>query len=714
MSYKPKIKKLLEPIRMGNVILKNRMVNAAYVGFEIDNKGGRVAGVSDAMKSHLEAIAKGGVGLCITESCAVDYPLGLTGRYKLHITQESFISELSELPRHTHAYNCPLFLQLHHGGPSFSHKARYGAVSEEWSKKENSDIEIDPNLQAVAASSLTDDEKPIYLQSRPRGLAIPEIKEIIGKFAKGAEWAQKAGFDGVELHFAHGYLVNTFLSRVWNKRQDEYGSQNLENRARFGVEILRAIRECCGESFPVGVRINGKEWGAKNATTSEESQGLAKIFEKAGAAYISVTGYGYGFGSDMFWMFPDQALYPEPPEHLIELVKTIKKPGAMVPYAEAIKKAVSIPVIVVGKLSPELGEWILKNGKADMIAFARRLIADPELPNKVASGRLEDIAPCTGCMACFLAIRVGHPLRCRINASVGREWEYAIKPAEKKKKVLVVGAGPAGMELARVAALRGHIVTLCEKGYKLGGLLPLAEMIKGVETEDLSAFVGYFKNQMKKLGVEMILGREVDWELVKKIQPDVVAITAGGEITTPSIMGIESSKVIRTQDLHHRAKFLLRFFKPGFLNWLTKIWMPIGKKVVVIGGLIQGCEVAEFLVKRGRKVTIAEESEELGSGIPEAKRGRLISWLSQNGVEMLTEIQYEKITDKGLSIIKKGGEKVTIEADSILIALPAKPNTELFKNLEGKVPELYMVGDCKVPGLIVDAVADGSHIGRLI
>ena len=716
MDDRVKLKRLLEPIQVGKIKLKNRMVKAPYATFVIDNKGGLVAGLSDPLKSHIETIAKAGIGLCITESCAIDYPLGLSGRLRgrFHITRDEFIPEISELPKLVHKYDCPIFLQLHHTGPSFSTKERYGPLSTEWKEGISGDVVSGQNLQPVAASSLSDSEKPIALQMLPRGLTIPEIKDLVDKFAKGAVRAQKAGFDGVELHFSHSYLVNSFLSRVWNKRQDAYGCQNLENRARFGVEILRAVKERCGEDFPVGVRINGKEWGAKNATTSEESKGFAKIFEEAGANYIHVTGLGYGFGHDMFWMFPDFAPYPEPSEDVIELSRNIKKPGTLVPYAEAIKKVVSIPVIVVNNLTPQLGEWIVENGKADLIAFARRLIADPELPNKVASGRLEDIAPCTRCMECFSASLIGKPLRCRINASLGKEWEYAIKPAEKKKKVLIAGGGPAGMEAARIAALRGHEVMLYEKEHKLSGVLPLATVIKGADPEDLPALIRYLKTQIKKMGVKIILGKEVDSALVEKIKPDVVVLATGGKPVIPEIVGINRSHVLSSSYLHRKMKIFLRFLTPRLLNWLTRFWMPIGKGVIVMGGLIQGCELAEFLVKRGRKVTIVEESDQFGIGIPEVKRIRLLSWLAKKGVTMLNKVRCAEITDSGLTLISDKGEKQTIKADTILVTMPFKPNIELFKTLEGKVPEIYMIGDCKDPGLIVDAIADGSRIGRTI
>ena len=716
MDTNVKLQKLLEPIQIGKIKLKNRMVKAPYATFVITNEGGLVSGISDPMKSHIETIVKSGIGLCITESCAIDYPLGLSGRLRgrFHITKDEFIPEISELPKLVHKYDRPVFLQLHHTGPSFSTKERYGPLSTEWKGERAGDEALWGHLQPVAASSLSDNEKPISLQKLPRGLTIPEIKDLVDKFAKGAVRAQKAGFDGVELHFSHSYLVNSFLSRVWNKRQDEYGCQNLENRARFGLEILREVKKRCGEDFPVGVRINGREWGAKEGTTSEESVGFGKLFEQAGANYIHVTGLGYGFGHKMCWMFPDFRPYPEVSEDTLEIANAIKTTGALAPYAEAIKKAVSIPVIVVNNLTPQLGERILEEGKADLIAFARRLMADPELPGKVIAGRLDDIAPCTRCMECFSASLIGKPLRCRINASLGKEWEYAIKPAEKKKKILVVGGGPAGMEAARVAALRGHHVTLYEKEPKLHGLVNLAAMIKEIDDENLPALISYLQRQIEKVGVKVVSGNEINSASVERAKPDVVILATGGKAAIPEIPGINKPHVLSSSHLHKKVKRFLKVLTPGQLSWLTRFWMPIGKRVTIMGGLINGCELAEFLVKRGRKVTVLEESDQLGTGMPEVKRIRLLSWLTEKGVTFMTGVKYEEISDHGLNILSKLGERQSIPADTILVAVPFRPNGELFKALEGKVPEIYRIGDCRDPGLIVDAIADGSSIGRKI
>jgi 2,4-dienoyl-CoA reductase (NADPH2) len=379
--------------------------------------------------------------------------------------------------------------------------------------------------------------------------------------------------------------------------------------------------------------------------------------------------------------------------------------------AHAVKQVVSLPIITVGRLDPYLGERILREGKADFIAVTRRLFADPEFPNKLAAGKFDDIAPCTSCTCCKAE---NAPRRCRINAAIGTEKTYGIVAGEKKKRVVVIGGGPAGMEAARVSALRGHEVTLFEKSSKLGGLLPLAAMVKGLEVEDLPAIIRYLKGQITKLGVTIKLGEEATPAAIEKMRPEVVLLAAGGVPAVPEIPGIDRPNVVRNTDLHYRLKFFLKFVGPKTLRWLTKLWMPIGKRVVIIGGGIQGCELAEFLVKRGRKVTIVDSADALGEGMIQHLKLQLFWWFHEKGVTMMPGVKPVSITDKGLTVLVKEGYKKTIEADSIVPAIPMKPDTELFQSFQGKASEIYAIGDCGNPRLIVDAIADGWRIGNSI
>ncbi len=684
MPGRNKFDKLLAPFHIQQVELKNRMVCCGHARYFATEDGY----VTDIMVASYEALAAGGVGLIIIGQTGIDYPVGYAVR-STAVADDKFIPGLSRLTKTIHNYNCPTFLQLNHTGPS---QHLTGS-----------------SFQTVSSSTLDENERPEPSYDLARELTIDEIRDIVDKFALGAERALKAGFDGVEVHGAHSYLIGSFLSRIWNKRQDAYGCQDLVSRARLAVEVIQAIKERVGPGFPVGIRLNGQEWGHEKGITPEESKVFAELCQKAGADYISVSGYGYG--RCKLALYPEQVRYPEPSREMAPLVSGINKPGLLVPAAAAIKKVVSIPVIAVGRLGPELGEWILQKNKADLIGMVRRLIADPELPNKVASGRLGDIVPCTACIECASKSAKGEPIRCRINAKMGRELEYVFIPAKKKKRIIVVGGGPAGMEAARVAASRGHEVTLYEKEHKLGGVLPLAALIKGFEIEDLVTLVRYFKTQLKKLGVKVIFGKAVNTGMIEQLKPDVVIIATGGVPTVPDITGIDMANVFSGVDLHRRAKIFLRFLTPRFLRWLTKFWLPFGKRITILGGAIHGCELAEFMIKRGREVTIVETAEELGTGIPGRNRARLLDWLAEKGAVMFVGVKYEKITDSGLTIITKEGARQTIEADTILSAMPPGPNSDLLKTLEGRVTEVYLIGDCAGPRKIIDSIDDGMRVG---
>ena len=689
-----RFEKLLEPGHIGQVQTRNRMVKTA-AGTNLWNPGEHR--ISERTKAFYDAIARGGVGLLMVESPIMEYPFDEPGDLRYRIDEDKYIKDVSELTQVIHKHGCPTFMQMYHRGP--------------WPQP------YAPRRPRIAASPtnppIVRSQFDLHDENAPRELTIAEIEELVDLFAGVVVRAQKAGFDGVELNSGSDSLFANFLSRFWNKRRDAYGG-SLENRTRFLVEVIREIKKRLGRDFPVMVLINGVEvGGGEEGITYAESQAVARILQEAGVDALHVR--SHWFGNHVGSYNHENLFYPEPQIPFKSFPKELDWSrlwrGVNVPVAANIKKAVSLPIMTVGGFDAELGEEVLRQGKADFIGLCRSLFADPEFPNKVASGRLDDIAPCTHCNECQKMNN--QPRRCRIDAALGTEL-YVIKPAERRKRVLVVGGGPAGMEAARVAALRGHEVTLYEREHKLGGLLPLAALVKGIEIEDLPALIRYLKSQITKLGVKIRLGKEVNLSVIDEIKPDVVILATGGVPAVPKIPGINRRNVVSSSDLHHSLKIYLRFLGPRVLGRLTRFWMPLGKRVVIIGGAIQGCELAEFLVKRGRKVTIVDTAEEMGEGLVPERKNRLFWWFRKKGVPMMTEVKYEEITDKGLTIITKEGKRQTIEADSIVPAIPLTPNTELLKSLEGKAPEIHTIGDGREPRLIPDAIADGWQIANKI
>ena len=697
MSGKAQFEKLLSPFNIGKMRLKNRIIKTAA---ETNTHDPHDFHMNQRTIDYIETLAKGGAGMIIFWNTYIDYPLGARVADGLRIDAAEYIPGFSKLADAVHKHDCKLSVQMMHAGPwcPASLSGRPPIAASVMRPEDFGDFRILGSEDAVEAT-------------------VAEIEEIQEKFVKAGERYKKAGIDHLEIHCATQHLGNTFMSRHWNKRQDKYGPQSLENRSRFMVEILREMKRRLGKDFPIGVLYNGAEYGMDNGITPAEGQEFGRIFEAAGADNLHPKADGLGpiYGL-MNW--PETAFYPETPDPFPEgLDGSRHGAGSWVPLAALAKKVVSIPVIATAGINAELGEKILRQGKADFIGMTRSLFADPELPNKIAAGRLEDVAPCTRCLSCIDAIFT-HPVPgnscCRINASLAREREYEIKPAVKKKKVLIVGGGPAGMEAARVAALRGHEVVLYEKEHQLGGSVPVAATVKGLEIENLPALVRYLHTQVIKLGVKINLGKEVNKALVERIKPDVLILATGGLYSIPEIPGIDSRNVVRAAGLNRRLKTSLRFAGPGLLTWATKLWMPMGKRVVIIGGGIHGLQLAAFLVKRGRKVTVVDTDEKMGEGVVEFYKMRLFPWLERKGVLLLSGVKYEEITDKGLTITTKEGERRILAADTILPALAMAPDTEFVKSLKGTAPEIYQIGDCGNPALIIDAIGDGSRIGRAI
>jgi len=506
-------------------------------------------------------------------------------------------------------------------------------------------------------------------------LSKDEIENVRNCFIEAALRCQKAGFDAVQIHSCHHYLLANFLSPVWNERTDEYGG-DIGNRARLLIEILRGIKEKAPD-LPVMCRINAREYGAKDFFRVERELGLedakevAKLLEINGADAIHLTCWGYGT------------------QALIRMMPLF--PGGMLSLIEAVKKVVSIPVIAVGRLTPEEGERALRDGIADFVAIGRGLITDPYLPQKMAAGKLGDIAPCIACYNCVKNSVTGYGLdgiSCTVNARCGHESEfpYPITKAKGLKKVVIVGGGPAGMEAARIAALRGHNVILYEANDELGGQLLFAD--KAPFKHNNGLLTEYLRRQVEKAGITVELGKVVTKEVILAQRPDAVIVATGALPLTPEIKGLENAKAVKATDVLVES-------------------VEVGDKVIIIGGNMVGCEVADFLADKGKEVTVCEMLPYLLTKVLAPLRRPWKSRLTEKGVKFELGITAEEITDRGLSVLDKDGKRRILDYDTIVLASGSRQNDSLLLELKNAGPEVYCIGDARQPRQIIEAVHEG-------
>jgi 2,4-dienoyl-CoA reductase (NADPH2) len=483
------------------------------------------------------------------------------------------------------------------------------------------------------------------------------------------------------------------------------------------VNIIEGIKARLGDDFTIILTINGIEnnMGDKGIT-EEETLELVKLYEDAGADAFQPRVYEL-YNRASYWS--EQYFYPEKrSETPAGLDFSHRGIGAFTKIGASLKQVTTRPIVIPGKWDSDFAfaEEMLELNKVDVIAVCRGLFADTDLPIKMKEGRFEEIAPCTACLSCLTGGML--PIRCRINAFIGGKEEYnKYLEIKEKKKVLVIGAGPAGLEAARVSALRGHDVVLYSKEGFVGGLMNMASVIKGDYPEDIQQIVEYYSVQLKKLKVKIVKGKEADLKTIEKEEPDVVFLATGASVGEREIPGSDNKIVVSDTFLRAGLDLALKVTDPSKLSKATQHWMPLGKNVIVMGGDVKGVQLAEFLTKRDRKVTLVCEEDDMqyGEGLPRLNNFKLGEWFKEKGVEIIKNVRFEKITETGLVLTTREGAKVTLPADSIVPVYPLKTNEELYQNLQGKVPEVYAIGACKDPkALIVDAVEDAAKMASSI
>jgi len=638
-----KFPNLAKPIRIGELNLDNRLFVAPIVHNLATESGAVTERLIDAYRKK----GAGGWGLVMVEASRVSPDYSQFNRM-IGVHDERLIGGLAELAEAVRDGGARAGIQIMHPG---------GLAPIRWNDRQP----VSPSGGKMAGVET-------------RELDPSEIEKILDDFTAAALRAKRAGFDLVQLHGAHGFLIHQFMSPLWNRRDDEWGEP-----AAFATEVIRRVRDAVGPRYSVGMRISGHEFMGDGCADLDHMKKLAPLLVEAGIDCLDVSAGSTAGSGD--WI--GQPIY--------------YGHGCIVELAEAIKQVVDLPVVTAGRINnPGLAEKILARERADIIAIGRGALADPDFANKALAGRDDDIRQCTACyIGCARVDSKGS--MCSVNYEFGRPpSEYEIRPARKPRKVMVIGGGVAGMEAARVAALRGHQVRLYEKGERLGGrVTSMAGAIPHVNTQDIMLAVKWLRKQIEELGVPVSLGTEVTPELVEKEAPDVVVIATGAMERPPEVPGMDKTLVLTLEDYLVRKK-------------------ETGAKVAVIGGQ-HGAEAALSLARAGKAVTVIEEKRAIAlAPYLLTRRMVLIGDMNEAGVEVLAGASLKEINKGSVKVALTGGEEKTVEADTVLFAKGRAPDHGLMEKLVAMVPEIHKAGDCDRPLHTFHAFHSANRIARRI
>jgi len=635
---------LFTPYKIKNIELKNRIVIPPLASFLIDPEGA----ITDAAVEHYMRRAAGGPAMVILEACAVS-PEGVVSANQARIDDDRLLEGLARIAAAIASEGAIPAIQIHHAGRQTSPKVI--------------------GRRPVAPSPLACPA----IRGAVDPLSVEGIHEIVQKFVDAAVRAREAGFELLEIHGAHGYLINQFLSNYSNIREDRYGG-NTARRTRFAVEIIRRIRERLGPDYPISFKISAQEF-VPGGLTVPESIEILKILVDAGIDVVQVSA-----GND------------STPEWICQPMFMQK--ACLADSARQIKQALDIPVMAVGRINdPWTAENVIAEGKADLVCIGRGLMADPQMPNKAFEGRFDEIVTCIACNTCMESIFKKGRLECLVNPTLGREKEMEIVPSDNPRKVMVVGGGPGGLYAAWVAAKRGHDVHLFEKEPVLGG-----QLVPGSKTaykREMQSLIRFQKKQVELYGVKCHLGRKVTADVVEKEHPDVVVLATGSQPVLPPLEGIDRD-LVSTFDVILNGQISDR------------------KKTVVIGGGATGCEVAYHLTETGSSVTIVELLPKIGGNLEAITKRLLIRKLKERKVQFLTEHKVLKIEKDGIVIEGPDDTQRKLEAQRVVVAVGIRPDDTIHDKIKSLGYETHVIGDCFKPRNAKEAILEGARLGRAI
>lgn len=649
MGFFPSV---FSPFRFGNVQVKNRIEFSPSCSCLASPNGY----VTRELIAYYQSIARGGAGIITIGETPVDFKYAKRHEYQLNLSDDKVINGLSVLVEAVERYGAKLSIELSHAGGALINRSKAIAPSP-----------IPTTLEKMLAKKEGRRVTPVVEMDQDM------IDKVIDNFASAAERCLRAGFQMVMIHGAHGHLIAQFLSPYYNKRTDHYGG-SLENRARFAIELLTAIRKRIGSKLALEYRISASELIPEGMQVEDTIKFVKMIEDKIDLLHVSA-----GLLSE--------------PETAPQIIQPTYFPHEFnVHYAEKLKKALDVPIATVGSIVDlEMADRIISEGKADIVAMARAIIADPEIVNKSRRGELDEIRPCLRCNVCTEYTRNELPIRCTVNPVIGREIDYShIRPAKKKKRVVIIGGGPAGMEAALVASTRGHEVLLFERNDKLGGNLILAA---GPPFKaDMKRYLNWLSQKtLHDSNITVRFNIEATVKVVEAEEPDVIIVAVGAEPIIPDIPGVKRDNVVMAGDV-----------------FAGRVHAHMGDAVVVVGAGLTGCEAALLIAQQGKRVSIIDvlEHEQVFSDVP---RG-LMQLLQKHEVSFITDVKLEEITDRGVVVIDKAWERHEIVADTVVFATGLKPRGEIaavFKNLTADV---YVIGDACKPQNLKQAIHDGFNV----